>query len=92
MSALDLIERAKQLSQRLTSTDAARRQAELAEDLDLRDMLASATADLVREADPAVLRAIVLMWMLRRTRVDELLNNADQLVDPNLLDALKGAS
>lgn len=66
-------EQAKRLSQRLIDTDRARRKAELDRDLDLRNMLANANVDLVREADPAELRALVLSWMLQRTRDAEVL-------------------
>lgn len=66
-------EQAKRLSQRLIDTDQARREAELNGNLDLRNMLANASADLVREADPAELRALALSWMLQRTRDAEAL-------------------
>lgn len=69
-------EQAKRLSQRLIDTDTARRRAEHERDLDLRNMLANASVDLVREADPAELRALVLSWMLQRTRDAEALAEA----------------
>ena len=87
MSAL--LAQARELSQRLSGTDAARRSAERDGDLDLRDMLGSATADLVREADPSTLRALVLMWMLSRTRVAELLDHPNLHTDPDVMRRLR---
>lgn len=89
---IPLIAQARELSKRLGNTDASRSAAERDGDLSLRDLLANATADLVREADPATLRALVLMWMLRRTRVATLLDDPALHADPDLLRKLKDAS
>jgi len=69
-------EQVKVLSRRLADTDTARRQAEVDRDLDLRNMLANASVDLIREADPVVLRGLVASLMLQRTRTAELLDQA----------------
>lgn len=69
-----LSERSRSLSKQLTDRDAARRQAEVAGDLEMRNLLALANAEQVRDAPKPELGSLVLAWMLDRTRKTELLS------------------
>jgi hypothetical protein len=61
-------QRAEALSRIITERDQARRAAELAGDLDMRNLLAGENVRLVAEAPRPDLNSLVLRWMLQRTR------------------------
>lgn len=68
MHAGERAQRAEALSRIITDRDRARRAAELAGDIDMRNLLAGENVRLVSETAREDLASLVLRWTLQRTR------------------------
>lgn len=68
MHAEERAQRGEDLSRIITDRDRARRAAEIAGDLDMRNLLAGENVRLISETTRLDLNSLALRWMLQRTR------------------------